>query len=190
MKLPVFSQLDLSDMSSTTSVSGHPTNNSGNNGSSSSASGHSKNGGSSSGTSSENIGLAGGGGKIQACKLKFRALLSALIKLASLQTSFVTLDEALKVTNRRVNALDNVTIPRIEAIIKYILRELDELEREDFVRIKKVQGNKEAARIIEEEAKRVKAAENPNLEDNYQTEEEDIDLLGQYEPATDIDVVF
>jgi len=34
---------------------------------------------------SENIGLAGGGGKIQNCRDKFRVLLRALIKLASLQ---------------------------------------------------------------------------------------------------------
>jgi vacuolar-type H+-ATPase subunit D/Vma8 len=53
-----------------------------------------------------------------------------LIKLASLQTSFVTLDEALKVTNRRVNALENVTIPKIDGVLDYIARELDELERE------------------------------------------------------------
>lgn len=51
-------------------------------------------------------------------------------RLASLQTSFVTLDEALKVTNRRVNALENVTIPKIEGVLAYIDRELDELERE------------------------------------------------------------
>jgi V-type H+-transporting ATPase subunit D len=47
-----------------------------------------------------------------------------------LQTSFVTLDEALKVTNRRVNALENVTVPKIDGILSYIARELDELERE------------------------------------------------------------
>lgn len=34
---------------------------------------------------SENIGLAGGGGKIQNCREKFRILLRALVKLASLQ---------------------------------------------------------------------------------------------------------
>lgn len=34
-----------------------------------------------------------------------------------------------QVTNRRVNALENVTIPRMEAVISYINRELDELER-------------------------------------------------------------
>lgn len=36
---------------------------------------------------------------------------------------------AAQVTNRRVNALENVTIPRMEGVISYINRELDELER-------------------------------------------------------------
>ena len=61
-----------------------------------------------------------------------------LIRLSSLQTSFISLDEAIKVTNRRVNALDNVVIPGIVANIHYIESELDELEREDIFRLKKV----------------------------------------------------
>jgi len=78
----------------------------------------------------QSLGLAGGGKKIAAVREKFSVLLDMLLKLASLQTSFQTLDEAMKVTNRRVNALENVTIPKIEGVLNYIARELDELERE------------------------------------------------------------
>jgi V-type H+-transporting ATPase subunit D len=80
--------------------------------------------------SNQSLGLAGGGKKIAIVRQKFTVLLEMLLKLASLQTSFVTLDEALKVTNRRVNALENVTIPKIDGVLSYISRELDELERE------------------------------------------------------------
>ena len=43
-----------------------------------------------------------------------------LIELASLQTAFLTLDNAIKTTNRRVNALDNVVIPKLNNTISYI----------------------------------------------------------------------
>lgn len=41
-----------------------------------------------------------------------------------------------------MNALENVTVPTIESTLAYIEKELDELEREDFTRLKKVQENK------------------------------------------------
>jgi hypothetical protein len=50
---------------------------------------------------------------------------------------------AIQVTNRRVNALENVVKPCIENTISYIKGELDELEREEFFRLKKVGGSRD-----------------------------------------------
>jgi V-type H+-transporting ATPase subunit D len=44
-----------------------------------------------------------------------------------------------------LNALENVTLPQINRVIDYINKELDELEREDFTRLKMVKKKKEAA---------------------------------------------
>jgi len=62
----------------------------------------------------------------------------------------VTLDIALKVTNRRVNALEFILIPKIINIIKWIESELDEETREDFFRLKKVTDNKKKAKNNED----------------------------------------
>ncbi|BAM79104.1 V-type ATPase V1 subunit D [Cyanidioschyzon merolae strain 10D] len=87
-------------------------------------------------------GLGRGGQQIAACREAYNEALLALVELASLQTSYLILDEAIKVTNRRVNALENVLIPRLENTIAYILSELDEQEREEFFRLKLVQNRK------------------------------------------------
>lgn len=139
----------------------------------------------------QSLGLVGGGKKIVAVREKFTVLLDNLIKLASLQTSFVTLDEALKVTNRRVNALENVTIPKIDGVLDYISRELDELEREDFTRLKLVQGKKQVE--VKEQAK-MKEKENAEILAAGKTisrgKENSQDITAQFDASDDAEVVF
>lgn len=91
---------------------------------------------------SAEFGLAGGGRDIERAQKRWTSLLRLLVKTAGLQTQFVALDEALKLTSRRVNALENVLIPRIEGTIHYIISELDEMEREETFRVKKILENK------------------------------------------------
>lgn len=109
---------------------------------------------------------------MQEAKGAFEGVVALLSELASLQTAFVTLDEAIKTTNRRVNALENYVTPRLQNTVKYILGELDELEREEFFRLKKVQAKKK--RDVEEaemraqedaEALRIANAELKEFED-------------------------
>lgn len=116
----------------------------------------------------ELAGLARGGQQLAKLKKNYQSAVRLLVELASLQTSFVTLDDVIKVTNRRVNAIEHgkwavargflltlslfqsrtVIIPRINRTIEYIISELDELEREEFYRLKKIQDKKKEARKI------------------------------------------
>jgi V-type H+-transporting ATPase subunit D len=82
----------------------------------------------------------------------------------------MVLDEALKVTNRRVNALEYIMIPKIKGIIDWINSELDEESREDFFRLKKVQDNKKRD-------KKKKLREQSKFNDEEVKEEADEDIL-------------
>ncbi|RMZ17061.1 hypothetical protein D0860_00725 [Hortaea werneckii] len=97
-------------------------------------------------------GLGRGGQQVQRCRETYTRAVETLVELASLQTAFVILDEVIKVVNRRVNAIEHVIIPRTENTISYINSELDEVDREEFFRLKKVKGVKERARAEEDAA--------------------------------------
>ncbi|CAI7608872.1 unnamed protein product [Penicillium discolor] len=127
-------------------------------------------------------GLGKGGQQIQRCRETYARAVETLVELASLQTAFLILDEVIKVVNRRdINS------------------ELDELDREEFYRLKKVSGKKKrdvAAADAEILAARQKAeqeqAENPKEPAATATaifakEEETTDVLGEQE---DNDVIF
>ena len=103
-------------------------------------------------------GIGKGGEEIKDARLKFRETLGTLVNIAALQTQWVVLDEAMKVTNRRVNALEKVVIPKVQGSIAFINSELDELEREEFFRLKMVQKKKKQAVAAAEALKDAAAA--------------------------------
>ena len=70
----------------------------------------------------ELTGIARGGQQLGKMKKCYQQAVKLLVDLASMQTSFVTLDVAIKVTNRRVNAIEHVIIPKIERTLAYIIR--------------------------------------------------------------------
>ncbi|EDQ91016.1 uncharacterized protein MONBRDRAFT_15580 [Monosiga brevicollis MX1] len=109
--------------------------------------------------SNDLTGLARGGQVIQNCKASWQEAVKLLVELASLQTSFVTLDEVIKMTNRRVNAIEHVIIPQIERTLSYIASELDEREREEFYRLKKIQEKKAQIKERKEAAAALAAAQ-------------------------------
>ena len=79
-------------------------------------------------------GLGRGGQQIMKAKEVYAKAIETLVELASLQTAFMILDEVIRATNRRVNAIEHVIIPRLDNTIKYIMSELDEMDREEFFR--------------------------------------------------------
>lgn len=129
------------------------------------------------------LGLGGGGAAIGKCKERFHKLIKNLIVIAGYQTQFVTLDEVIKITSRRVNALENVVIPRVENNIAYIIKELDEMEREDFFRLKKVQEKKKK-HIEQERINREK------MEQETGMIAEPTDTLGLTVEEKDEDIIF
>ncbi|CAK9779648.1 hypothetical protein CC85DRAFT_298331 [Cutaneotrichosporon oleaginosum] len=104
-------------------------------------------------------GLSRGGQQIQRSRDTYIKAVGTLVELASLQTAFTILDEVIRATNRRVNAIEHVVIPRLENTIKYINSELDEMDREEFFRLKKVQGKKKRDAVTAEAERALKNAD-------------------------------
>ena len=76
--------------------------------------------------------------RIDATAEAFEGLLDLVIELADSEMRLRRLAEEVGRTTRRVNALDNVLIPRLAAQRDYIQMILEEREREDLFRLKRV----------------------------------------------------
>ncbi|MEM2485527.1 MAG: V-type ATP synthase subunit D [Candidatus Caldarchaeum sp.] len=82
---------------------------------------------------------------------KFRNILAPICRVAEVENAIFRLAEELKKTQRLLNALEHLIIPRYQEAIKFISANLEEREREDFVKLKHVkrlmERRKEAALV-------------------------------------------
>lgn len=68
--------------------------------------------------------------------LKFVEVKKLTAKLAEVESNVFRLADAIKKSQKRANALNNIIIPRLRSTIAYISGALEEKEREDFSRLK------------------------------------------------------
>jgi len=72
---------------------------------------------------------------------KFNHVKDLIIQLSMIENSAYRLAVSIKKTQKRANALKNMTIPRYTALVKSIQETLEERERDEFTRLKVIKRN-------------------------------------------------
>ncbi|MEA5038811.1 MAG: V-type ATP synthase subunit D [Clostridiaceae bacterium] len=81
-------------------------------------------------------GFSAASSAVDDCYLKFRRVKELILRLAEVETTIYHLAVAIRKTQKRANALQNIVIPGYDRTIRVIGDALEEKEREEFSRLK------------------------------------------------------
>ncbi len=98
-------------------------------------------------------GIIGTSSAIDEAAEAYETLLDKIILAAEVETALIRLVEDIDSTKRRVNALEFKVIPDIKDTIKFISMALEEMERDNVVKLKMLKANA-VRRVAAEEAKK------------------------------------
>jgi len=112
-------------------------------------------------------GLLGSSARIDEAAEAYEELIESIILAAEVETAMKKMLDEIETTKRRVNALEFKLLPELRDNQEYIEQKLEEQEREEIFRLKKIKAKKEA------EAKAEREAEEAEVE----TEEESIERV-------------
>jgi V/A-type H+-transporting ATPase subunit D len=88
-------------------------------------------------------GLVGTSARIDEAADAYEQLLETIILAAEVETAMKKMLEEIEKTKRRVNALEFKLLPELRAAQEYIEQKLEEQEREEIFRMKKIKAKKE-----------------------------------------------
>lgn len=104
-------------------------------------------------------GILGTSSRIDEAASAYEELIETIILAAEVETAMRKMLEEIETTKRRVNALEFKLIPELEEARDYIERKLEEQEREEIFRLKKIKDKKEAEAAEEAEARAAETAQ-------------------------------
>ncbi len=87
-------------------------------------------------------GVLGTTARIDEAVEAFEQLVDAILEVAEIETTIRRLIEEIEKTKRRVNALEYRVIPSMEEACKFIAFKLEEMDRENIIRLKKLKTKK------------------------------------------------
>jgi len=111
-------------------------------------------------------GLLGSSARIDEAADAYEELLETIILAAEVETAMKKMLEEIETTKRRVNALEFTLLPQLYENQEYIEQKLEEQEREEIFRLKKIKAKKEEEEKKEKAEAEAAAAESESVSAN------------------------